>query len=560
MFGNVPSEYTPSEEHWPDLLFTMPEHHMIRNRSSVNATTEILERPVEENGWEDETAFIHVDEDRAYTHGEFIEMVNRFGNALRSLGVEPGDRVLWRANERPETIAFNFAIWKIGAIATPATLTQSRREVGYVVDDIEARVVVGQTDTMEEVYHAVEGSETVEHVIGTPTADPVPNDVDIDVEVHDYERLVADADTELDAVDTDPFDVANICYTGGTTGKPKGCMWTHASNISNSVLTKRDRALTPNDRVYTHAPIGHAFGMEERTLFSWHGGATQIIKQTPKPVDVLKVLDEYDVTKFVGVPTMWRLMLDREDNEEYDLSSLELVGLSGEMTDKETFDRITERIGFEPCNLVGMTPTGKFFIVSHEGEQKVAPENSVGRPAPGYEAKVVDEDGAELERGEMGQLAVRGPTGIAYWQNEHPEIEERARKDSLGGWSLLDDIYYKDEDGWLWFETRLDNMIVSGGRQIAAPEVEEVLNDHPEVTESAVVGKPDETRGEIVKAFVSLRPGTEPSDELKAELQEFVKDRMAKYKYPREIEFFDELPKDEVGKIQRAQLRERERE
>jgi 2-aminobenzoate-CoA ligase len=556
MFDNVPEEFVPATDWQPDLSFPMPEHHPVHNSDTLNATEEILEHPIEANGWADETAIVHVNENRSYTYDDVRSSANQFGNALRSLGVAAGDRILWRGDERYETLVHNFAIWKIGAIATPSTQTQIHREIGYMLRDVEASIAIGQPESMEEIYRAAAETATVEHVIGTPTAANVPDDVELDAKVHDYETLITDASTKLDAADTAPLDVANICYTGGTTGKPKGCIWSHASVVSNCALTERDRALTPDDRVMTHAPVGHAFGMEERTMFPWHGGATQIIKRSPAPGDLLSVLDEYDVTKFVGVPTMWRLMLDQENANDYDLSSLEWVGLSGETTDRETFDRITEYLGFEPCNLVGMTPMGKFFIISHEGDQKRAPETSVGRPAPGYEAKVVDEDGEQVARGELGRLAVRGPTGIAYWQNEHPGVVDRQHEDTLDGWSLLDDIYRKDDNGWLWFKTRLDNMIVSGGRQIAAPEVEEVLNDHPAVAESAVVGKPDETRGEIVKAFVTLAPDATPDDEIVTELQNHAKTAMAKYKYPREIEFREELPKDEVGKLQRAELRD----
>lgn len=211
---------------------------------------------------------------------------------------------------------------------------------------------------------------------------------------------------------------------------------------------------------------------------------------------------------FAGVPTMWRLMNNMGTLDDANFSSLEQVYLSGEMTDEETFELITNILGFEPCNIVGMNPFSSIPVVSstRHGE-KVAPKNSVGRPAPGFEAKVVDEDGNELPRGELGQLAIRGFDGITYWHNANPTIEETQEKDLRDGWSFVDDAYVKDEDGWLWFKTRMDNMIVTGGRQVAAPEVEEVLNNHSSVVESAVIGVPDEERGELVKAFVSVTGG-----------------------------------------------------
>ncbi|GAB7011182.1 acyl-CoA synthetase [Halorubrum trueperi] len=555
MFDNVPASFVPDSDR-PDLVFAHPDFDWAYNTDQLNTTAAILDQPVEAAEQEDSLAVVDEDFDREVTYGELQDRVNRLGNALLDAGLEPGDRVLYRLPTRLETLVTILALWKTGLVAVPSNHAHQARELEYFVTDTEASAIITTTEDLEATYEAIDGTETLTDLVMLTDEYNIP-DVPVDVAIHDYEEIMEAADTHLEAADTAPLDVANICYTGGTTGKPKGCIWLHASNVAGSIVTSEDRAIDESSIMFNHAPMGHGFGMIDRTL-TIRNGPTQIFKARPSPNEVVQIIDEHNVTRFGGVPTIWRMIINEGLLAEHDLSSLSEVLLTGETTDRETFDRITEHLGFEPCNVVGMNPMGGVFpfIRSYSGGDKVAPLHSVGRPVPGLEAKVVNEDGEQVARGELGRLAVRGPTGIAYWQNEHPGVGDRQHEDTLDGWSLVDDIYRKDEDGWLWFETRLDNMIVSGGRQIAAPEVEEVLNDHPAVAESAVVGKPDETRGEIVKAFVTLTDDATPDDTLVTDLQDHTKSAMAKYKYPREIEFLDELPKDEVGKLQRAQLRE----
>jgi len=207
-------------------------------------------------------------------------------------------------------------------------------------------------------------------------------------------------------------------------------------------------------------------------------------------------------------------------------------------------------------NGVGMTPMRHLFIDANAVGGENAPGLSVGAPLPGFEARLVGPDGGIAAPGEPGRLAVRGPSGIAYWINKHPAAVERSRQDVVDGWSLLDDAYLRDDDGWLWFHGRLDDMIVTGGRQVAPIEVERALSSHPLVAEVCVVPAPDPVRGQVVTAVVVLNSGGTPGPDLAAELQAYVKDAIASYKYPRRIEFLDALPKDGVGKIQRRRLRE----
>jgi 2-aminobenzoate-CoA ligase len=278
---------------------------------------------------------------------------------------------------------------------------------------------------------------------------------------------------------------------------------------------------------------------------------------------MVEIIEEHNVTIFVGSPTMLRMMLDQTPIEDYDLSSLRLVIVGGEMFDEKTFDEWTERSGIEPCNTVGMSQLRHWYLTPYRDGEKIAPRLSVGKPYAGFERKLVkiDEPETELEtHDDVGRLAIRGPTNISYWNNIHPEMPEQMSEYTIDNWGLADDAYRQDEEGYLYFETRLDNMITSAGRQISGPEVEGTLIKHNAVSEVAVVGSPDDIRGEIVKAFVVLSEYVSPSVDLVSTLQNFVKEELAPYKYPREIEFVTQLPTDEMGKIQRAELREREYE
>lgn len=551
MFDNVPERFIPEDA--PETLYANPDIDYALNRSDFNATRELLDRGIAENEWGDRTAIVSLGTGEELTYVELKSRVDRFAGALRDLGVEPGDRILWRFGEVPAAHVVQLAAWKVGAVSVSCAMPESAREIEYFINDTEARLVVCSGDDFGEVETALENTPSVENVV-----------VRSDVEgYHSFEELLDTTDPDDEFAETGPLDASSIFYTGGTTGKPKGCIHAHAAEVAMADLEAgTGRATTADDVMFSAAPLGHAFGNGEKINFPIRHGARTVLAPGAGPTDWVDIVEEHDVSIFVGAPTMLRMMLQKTDLEERDLSSVRLVVMSGEMFDPQTFEEWRRVTGIEnTCNVVGMSPMRHIFLTSYRDGEKVAPGLSVGKPYAGYEAKVVeiDDPDEELERGETGRLAIRGPTTITYWNNIHPDMPGRMGDDSNGPWALLDDAYYRDEDGWLHFETRLDNMIVTGGRQIAAPDVESVLNDHPAVAESAVVGKPDETRGELVKAFVVVEPEATPDADLVAELQDHCKSNMAKYKYPREIEFLSELPKDQVGKIQRAELRDRAR-
>lgn len=560
MFDNVPSEYVHDVR--PDLIFPNERIDYVYNTDTLNATEAILEQGIDQSGWGERTAVVSLDTGKTLTYNELHSRVDRFANVLRDLGVEAGDRVLWRFDEAIPAQVVQLATWKVGGIAVPSVLQERARELEYYLADTEASIVVAADREFQEVETALENAPDVEEVI-VAGADSHG--------YRSYEDSIADADPLGETAATAPLDVASIYYTGGTTGKPKGCIYSHAREVAIADLECGDmgRDYSPEDVIFTPAPLGHGFGNGEKINFPFRFGAKVLLGNDLSPVEMLDVIEDHDVSIFSAVPTLLRMMLNGVDVESYDLSALELLFVSGEILEQETAESWRERTGVDVNNAYGMTCTHA-FITSYRGRERSAPGISIGKPYSGYELKVVDIDDhdREVDRGEIGRLAFRGPTAIIYWNNIHPDMPERQETDTLGRWSLLDDAVRRDEDGNLWFVTRLDNMIQTGGRQVAAPEVEEVLNEHEAITEAAVVGKPDETRGEIVTAFVTVTEdaaaadsGGEQADadysDLIEDVTDFAKAEMAPYKYPREIEVLDSIPKDEVGKIQRRQLRDR---
>jgi len=550
VYRNVPSRFLPDEV-TTETVYAHPRFHYVHNADDLNATYEFLERGIEENGWGDRTAVVSLGTDEEITYDELSRRVDRFAGALLDLGVEPGDRVLWRFGEVPEAIVTHLAAWKVGAVVTSSTLPENARELRFFLNDTEATVLVTMDERFEQVEKAIEDADALEHVV-------VSGDVSSDY--LDFEALAADADPFADHVQTDPFDVATIMYTSGTTGRPKGCVHTHAAAVANADADAGEgRGFGPADVSFAPAPIGHGMGNVEKIKLPFRHGVTVVLARRPSAGRVLEVIEGQGVTVMNAFGTMIRMMINQHDPADYDLSSLRL--LVSPVVDEELNRRWVDATGVQLNDALGMCPLGGIVLAPYRDGEKFAPDVSLGRGLPGYETKLVDvEDPTrEIDRGERGQVKLRGPSAITYWNNIHPGIPEKMATDTHDGWSLLDDVFYQTDDGYLYHVARLDDMISSAGRQISALEVEEVLSGHDAVDEVAVIGKPDDVRGEIVKAFVQLTPAHDGTDALAAELQDYAKEQMALYKYPREVEFAAELPISPQGKLQRQELRQRER-
>ena len=543
MQENVPEDYLPTEN-LPDLLHTMPELHYPER---VNAAIEMVDVHVE-RGRGDQVAVYF--EDREITYRELKNLTDKLGNALVDLGVEPGDRVFVRFPNRPEYIVACLAAQKIGAVPLPSMKLLRAGDIEYVLSDSEANFAIVYDDLLAEVLEANEQAGTIDEIV-------VVEDNDVSHDFHAYDALIEEASSDLGAYETSRDDLSLMAYTSGTTGRPKGTWHTHRQMLAICDGYARYCLEPTEDDVFSgNPPIAFTYGYGVLVAFPLRFGASTVLVENATPTDLLDTIDRYDVTVMGTVPTAYNQMLSQHEHvaEQYDVDSLRLLMSAGEPLPEHTYEQVKSELGVETTDGIGTTEMLHIFI-SHRLSDDMDP-TATGLPVPGYECKVVDPDTyEELPRGEPGLLLVRGPTGITYWNR--PDKQEETVHD---GWNIPGDIFIHREDGRFEYKSRRDDLIITAGYNVPGPEVEAVLQERKEVYEAAVVGSPDEERNQIVKAFVVLADGFDGDHALTTELQEFVKAEIAPYKYPREIEYVEELPKTETGKIQRTVLRDREHE
>jgi 2-aminobenzoate-CoA ligase len=528
----------PPRELWPDFSFDLPE---LQYPERLNCATELLDRMVE-RGLGDKPVFYTPNE--RWTYGQLLERANRIARVLRDdFGLVPGNRVLLRAANNPMLVACWFAVLRAGGIVVTTMPLLRARELAVILEKARIGLALCDERLAEELEQARTRAPVCERVCcfngsGTPGAGA------------ELEERMGRAAPEFANVDTSKDDTALIAFTSGTTGKPKGTMHFHRDVMAICDCFPRSTLKPAVDDVFIGSPpIGFTFGLGGVVTFPMRIGASAVLLEAAPPDLLLQAIEEFRASVCFTSPTAYRMMLGKADNS--DLSSLKKCVSAGEPLPLPTFEAWQRRTGLRIIDGIGATEMLHIFIsAADDGIQAGA----TGRPIPGYRAMVVDDDMRPLPPGEIGRLAVRGPTGCRYL------ADERQAEYVRDGWNITGDAYKVDEDGYFWFQARTDDMIISAGYNIAGPEVEEALLEHDAVAECAVVGAPDPVRGQIVKAFVVPRPGIDRSDVLGNELQEFVKQRIAAYKYPRAIEFLDALPRTETGKVQRFRLRQKEAE
>jgi 2-aminobenzoate-CoA ligase len=451
--------------------------------------------------------------------------------------------VLLRAANNPMLVACWFAVLKAGGIAVTTMPLLRARELAVILEKARVTLALCDERLADELEQARARAQVCRQVCyfngsGQPGAS---------AELEERMRRHA---PDFENVDTSKDDVALIAFTSGTTGKPKGTMHFHRDVMAICDCFPRSILRPVADDVFIGSPpMGFTFGLGGVVTFPMRFGASAVLLEAAPPDVLLQAIQQFRPSICFTSPTAYRMMLDKAG--ELDLSSLEKCVSAGEPLPLPTFEAWQGRTGLRIIDGIGATEMLHIFI-SASGDA-IRP-GATGRPIPGYQAMVVDDEMRPLPQGEIGRLAVRGPTGCRYL------ADERQKEYVREGWNLTGDAYKVDRDGYFWFQARTDDMIISAGYNVAGPEVEEALLEHDAVAECAVVSAPDPVRGQIVKAFVVPRQGIAGSDALRKELQEFVKQRIAAYKYPRAIEFLDALPRTETGKVQRFRLRQIEAE
>jgi 2-aminobenzoate-CoA ligase len=518
----------PPQELWPVIdLGDLDYPHRL------NCAAELLDRHADADP--DRTAFLFPGGEWSY--GELRSQANRIANVLvQDLGVQPGNRVLLRAPNNPLMAACWFAVLKAGAICVATMPLLRARELTYALD--RARVSLSLTDDrfaaeLEQASHAVAHAH---RVVRFNTSAAGSLDVMAAAKPDTFDNVVTAAD-----------DVAIIAFTSGTTGRAKGTMHFHrdilavADTFSHHVLRPE-----PADIFCGSPPFAFTFGLGGLVLFPMRiGAAALLLEQAPPPL-LLDAIRAHDATICFTAPTAYRAMLDGARSGG--VGRLRKCVSAGETLPKATFDAWRAATGLSIIDGIGSTEMLHIFIAA--AGDRIRP-GSTGVAVPGYTACILDDEGGAAPRGTVGRLAVRGPTGCRYLDDP-----ERQAAYVQHGWNLTGDAYVQDADDYFWYQARTDDMIISGGYNIAGPEVENVLLEHGFVKECAVIGVPDDERGHIVKAFVVLAEGVPRDDATARALQDFVKAEIAPYKYPRAIAFRDALPRTETGKLQRFKLRE----
>lgn len=521
----------PPAEQWPDMLldgFEYPEW--------LNCGYELTDAMVA-RGFGDHTALIG--NGRIRTYKELTDWTNRIAHVLvEDYGVKPGNRILVRSANNPAMVAVWLAATKAGAVVVNTMPMLRAAELSKIVDKAEITLALCDTRLMDEMVTCAKGNRFLDKVIGFDgTAN---HDAELD-------RLALSKPVRFDTVRTGRDDVALLGFTSGTTGMPKATMHFHrdmliiADGYAKEVLN-----VTPEDVFIGSPPLAFTFGLGGLAVFPLRFGAAAALLEQATPANMVEIIQNHKATVCFTAPTAYRAMLAAME-EGADLSSLRAAVSAGETLPGPVYEQWMEKTGKPMLDGIGATEMLHIFISNRFGTSRPA---CTGLPVSGYQARIVDEDMNELPRGKIGRLAVRGPTGCRYLADPEQQL-----KYVRNGWNLTGDSFTQGEDGYFHFAARSDDMIISAGYNIAGPEVEAALLAHDDVAECAVIGIPDEARGQIVQAHVVLKPGSEGDALMTKQLQDHVKQVIAPYKYPRSIVFTQTLPKTQTGKIQRFRLR-----
>jgi 2-aminobenzoate-CoA ligase len=526
-------DHLPPPEQWPEFLF---EVLGLQFAPRLNCAVELLDRAVA-RGW-GERACVLGDGVR-WTYAELLAQANRIARVLvEDMGLVSGNRVLLRGANSPMLAACWFGVVKAGGIAVGTMPLLRARELTTIVHKAQVSHALCDARLAAELDAACADCPTLTRVMRFNDAASAALDA----------RAAAKPAT-FDAVDSAADDVCLMAFTSGTTGQPKGTMHFHR-DVMAACACWPPHVLRANadDRFIGSPPLAFTFGLGGLLLFPLSIGASTVLLEKATPDVLLAAIAQWRATVCFTAPTSYRAMAAQiQQGVPYDLSSLRKCVSAGEALPAATRTLWKQASGIEMIDGIGSTELLHIFISATEEQAR---GGATGVPVPGYRACVLDEHGREVPRGEVGRLAVKGPTGCRYL------ADERQKTYVQNGWNITGDAYRIGDDGQFEYQARTDDMIISGGYNIAGPEVEAALLLHPAVAECAVVGVNDEQRGMIVKAFVVLKAGLRGDDVLVKELQDFVKQTIAPYKYPRAIEFRSELPRTETGKLQRFRLRQ----
>jgi 2-aminobenzoate-CoA ligase len=525
-------DHMPPRNQWPDLIFTLPE---VQYPDQLNCATELLDTWVSQ-GRADAPAIFGAGE--MLTYQQLQERVDQVAHVLtEDLGLIPGNRVLLRGPNNPMLAICWLAVVKAGLIVVSTMPLLREKELVEIIEKAQVSTALCDRSFATELQAAQKRCSVLKQIVYFNDAASAGLEERMSVWHESYDAIATAAD--------DPVLVA---FTSGSTGKPKATIHAHRDIMAISDCFPRSIVqLAANDICIGTPPLAFTFGLGALLTFPLRVGAATVLLEKFTPESFLQAIKEYCATVTWSSPLFYRQMAGIAS--KLDLPTLQKSVSAGEALPVSTRTQWREATGIEIIDGIGSTEMLHIFIASAGVEVR---PGATGKVVPGYEACIVDANMHVLPAGSIGRLAVKGPTGCRYLD------DERQRSYVQNGWNLTGDVYLMDADGYFWFQARADDIILTAGYNVAGPEVEEALLMHPAVAECAVVGAPDEVRGTIIKAFIVLGSGYAGDDAMKRTLQDFVKQNIAPYKYPRAIEFCSALPRAGTGKVQRYKLRQQE--
>lgn len=538
-FGSIPSEWLVSSKRQPHYI---GDPAVKRQDRRANLPYLLVDRHVRA-GRGHVSAFIHADTGERWTYSEVESRTRRSAAAMVALGVDAGDRIAIRSSNQPEVSMLYIAAWRLGAVAVLTPPQARRAEIPFFIDDTKAKVlfVANKDDFVSETLACISELKSLDAIVAFPESPGDP--------LLSWAELTKHAGA--DVVDRQPEtdEIAVVWHTGGSTGTPKACYHTGYRLIESALPSISAYGVREGDIHLFPAPIGHAAGWLSRTTFSLLAGITLVeLENFTSGEDVLNAITEYSVTWFMALGGVtWAAMLKAYERSPsaYDLSSLERTYAPFMAGSVDWLYEAWRRHGLELLNPMGSTAFATWFMVPRHTERN--PPMTLGRPVEGFEVRIVtpySDPMEDVESGEVGQLAIRGPSGLTYW-NRH-DLQER---DIREGWTVIDDLARLDENGYYWYAGRADMLITTSGYKVAPTEVEQVISTHPAVGEVTVTAALDELRGEVVMAWIVPTDAGKVSADLANDIRQYVRDHVSPYKYPRRIAFVYDLPHDPVGKI-----------
>jgi 2-aminobenzoate-CoA ligase len=523
----------PPLDQWPQMSFALPE---LQYPKRLNAGVELLDRMVAGGFAERPVLWFGK---QVWSYRDLLDKANRIARVMtEDYGLKPGHRVMLRGANNPMMVACWFAVLKAGGIAVATMPLLRAKELSYILDKAKVTLALCDARLADEMKGARDRTPVCKDIVyfNSDASDGI-------------EARMAGKSGGFANCDTAADDVALIAFTSGTTGPAKGTMHFHRDVLAICDCFPRSTLKPTKEDIFCGSPpLAFTFGLGGLVTFPMRFGASTALAERASPDVLPQIIYDHKATIVFTAPTAYRVMAETAKKEH--LASLKKGVSAGEHLPLPIFEAWRQATGMKLIDGLGATEMLHIFISSAD---ELTRPGATGKAIPGYEACIVDDDGNTLPPGEIGKLAVRGPTGCRYLSDP-----ERQKKYVQNGWNLTGDAYKMDANGYFWYQARADDMIISAGYNISGPEVEGVLLEHPKVRECAVVGAPDRERTMIVKAFVVLREAQNATPQTIKELQDFVKNEIAPYKYPRAIEFVDTLPRTETGKVQRFKLREQE--